>query len=368
MRDRNGLKNAFGRAGDGFRDSVYRTLAGLQTSEERIPVKKTRLKLTVAVAVAVMMITATAFALTNAWGILDFLTNRRSNVEVLPDAAGIVQKDVPQEGGQSELAAFTVREAVFDGKDVFIAVEVRPAGEQYLLLGTDSYPADPVGNMGPLFSGKTGTIADYARENNKELVHTFAGIDGLNCSIDFVLEEDGTLVYLLNSSYEAEGKAELIVSCGVAPFVSKDGKTVVDHENIQRTPLTVTLENTGTKDTVTSTAPADFSDCGVRVDRITLTGSAMGIYAKIEYTVTDAEKYAQTGDGLCFEFLDENGERLPSGAGTVGTGIVPTDDSGTRFVQELTIRAAETLPDKVTLRAYDCWEENRYEAHAFEMK
>lgn len=106
MRDMNNLKNAFGEADDGFKTNVYRTLAALQKSEERKPVKKVSLRLAVVIAIACMVITTTALALANTWGILDFITSR-SNVEVLPDAAKIIQKDVPQKGGQSECWAQT---------------------------------------------------------------------------------------------------------------------------------------------------------------------------------------------------------------------------------------------------------------------
>ena len=365
MRDIGNLKHAFGEAGEGFRAGVFRALAGLRTDEEKKPMKRSRLKLSLVIGLAIFLMTATAFALANPWGIMDFLTNRRSSVTVLPEAQEIVQKDVPQQGGKADCATFAVREAVFDGKDVFIAVEAKPAAEKYLLLGPDSYPQYPVSDLGPLFEGKTGNIADYARQNGKELIHTYASIDG-NCSIDFVLEEDGTLVYLINGRYEAEGDVTLTVNCGVAPFITKDGKQIVDHENLQRTPLTVKLHNTGTKGAITSTASAEFAGCGVRVDRITLTGSEMGMYATIEYTVTDAETFAKTEDGLWFEFVDESGEPLPSGAGTVGTGIV-TEDGGMRFVQDLTIQASEELPGQVRLRAFNCWTKERYETHVFDL-
>jgi len=364
MRDFNDLRRAFGEADEAFQDNVFRVLAGLRTEEERKPMKKTRWKLGAAVAAAVLLMAATAFALTNTWGILDFLTSRRQNVSVLPEAEEIVQKDVPQQGGKAAYATFAVREAVYDGKEVFIALEARPTEEQYLLLGPDAYPDNPVGDLGPLFAGKAGTIADYAHETGKSLIHTFAGIDSASCSIDFLLEEDGTLVYLINGRYEAEGKLELTVDCGVAPFVDQDGKMTVDHASLQRTPLTVSLENTGTKRTATSAAAADFASCGVRVERVTMTGSEMGIYVTIEYTVTDEEKYAKTGDGLWFEFLDENGEILPFGAGTAGAGVA---SDGKTFVQDITLPAAEKLPEMVILRAFNCWTKERYDTCAIDL-
>jgi hypothetical protein len=284
----------------------------------------------------------------------------------LPEAAGIVQKEVSQKGSQTEFGNFAVREAVFDGKNVYIVVDVKPSSQGYLLLGPDASPSDPISNMGPLFSGKTGTIADYARENNKEMINTSVVITDVNCSVDYLLEDDGTLVYMLNGGYTGNSaKEDIKITCVAAPFVSQKGTAVIDELNKKITSLSVTLKNSGTKETVTSTMPAIYSDCGVRVDKVTLCGSAMAVYADIEFTVIDKEKFAETSDGLCFEFLDDTGKRVPGGASSSGS-VKAVDEN--HFIQKVSLQASETLPSEIIVRGYNCWEKNRYETHTFKMK
>ena len=366
MRNMTDLRNAFGQADEGFVDNVYHTLAGMQVNRDRKPAKKIYFSLVAVIVIFCILSAGTALALTNTWGILDFLSGRRNDVKVLPEASNIVQKDVSQKGSQTEFAAFTVREAVFDGQNVYIVVDVKPSSPGYLLLGSDASPSDPIGNMGPLFSNKTGTISDYARENNKEMVNTSVVISGVNGSGDFLLEDDGTLVYMLNGGYNDDSTAsDIKLTCVAAPFVSRDGTLSIDELNKKATTLSVTLKNSGTQDTVTSTAPTVYSDCGVRVDKVTLTGSAMAIYAEIEFTVIDKEKYTETDGGLWFEFLDENGQRLPDGASSSGS--VETVDVN-HYIQKVSLQASKTLPSEIILRGYNCWEKNRYEAHTFGMK
>ncbi len=366
MRDITDLRNAFGQADDGFVNNVYQTLAGIQINEKRKPVKKIGFRLAAVIVIVCILSTGTVLAFTNPWGILDFLSGRRTDVKVLPEAVDIVQKEVAQKGSQTEFGTFAVREAVFDGKNVYIVVDVKPSNLGYLLLGPDAFPSDPIGNMGPLFSDKTGTIADYARENNKEMIRTSAVISGVNNSVDFLLNEDGTLVYMLNSNYTGDSAQEDIkITCVAAPFVSREGTIVVDELNKKRTTLSVTLKNSGMKDTVTSTIPVVYSDYGIRVDKVTLNGSSMAIYADIEYTVIDKEKYDETADGLWFDFVDGNGESMPAGASS-GGGIETVDEN--HFIQKTTLQAAETLPNEVILRGYNLWEKNRYETHTIKMK
>ncbi len=369
MRNMIDWSSAFGKADDDFVNNVYHTLETIQINDERKDiktVKRTSSRLVATIAVICVLCAGTALALTNTWGILDFLSGRMNDVEVLPEAAGIVQTDVPQKGGQTDFATFTVRQAIFDGQNTYIVVAVKPSSDEYLLLGPDANPLDPIGNLGPLFTDKTGTITDYARENNKKMIRTSVGIEGVNQSMDFLLEDDKTLAYMINDSItDAPSKLDLKLNCVAAPFANKEGESIVDELNIKRTSLSVAIENTATKDIVTSTEPVTYSDCGVQVDKVTLTSSAMAIYAEIEFTVIDKDKFAETDGGLCFEFLYSNGERLPDGAGSNG-GIEDVDN--THFVQKVSLQASEVLPSEIILRGFNCWDKNRYETHSFEMK
>jgi len=367
MQDMSELKKAFGQADEGFVNTLYNTLTNIQKSENRKPVKRIGFSLAAAIVLACLLSAGTVLAVKNSWGIFDFLSGRRQNVKVLPEVANMVQKEVSQKGNETEFGDFVVREAVFNGKSVYIVIDVEPSSSRYLLLGPDAFPTDPISNMGPIFSNITGTIADYAKGNNKEMINTSVGIDGVSCnSIDYILEEDGTLVYMLNANIDSSSVQEDIeITCVAAPFVSLEGKNFIDDKNKKETTLSVTLINSGTEETVTSDMPVVFSDIGVRVDKVTLTASAMEIYADIEYTVIDKEKFEKTDKGLWFEVLDDTGNPISGGISS-GEGIQVLDEN--RFIQRFSLQASETLPSEVTLRGYNILDKNRYEAHRFEMK
>ena len=83
-----------------------------------------------------------------------------------------------------------------------------------------------------------------------------------------------------------------------------------------------------------------------------------------EYLHALPEKYRLTDDGLWFEYLDENGDIIGSGA-LGGGSIGPINESTLRNRQTDSLAAMDALPDTVTLRAYNCWTKERYETHAF---
>ena len=346
----------------------------------------------VAVAAAIVVIcaalTSTALALTGSWGIIDLLAGRRENIEILPDADDIVQHDLPQtviktslpevtetvgtdtteNYTQSDPVKFSVREAVYDGHNIYITVEAKPLNADHLLLAQYNDPSDSVFELGSMFSDIGGTIADYAAANNKTMIRTWAGIIsrfGINQEISDIHEPDGTQVYIISGRYETDAdNLELEISCGAGLWPPATGGYEMNMPKTQQDTISVTISNTGSGKTVTCTTPAVFSDYGVRVDKVTLSGSAMATYVEIEYTVTDKEKFTE---GLWFEMLDENGEALPGGADSGGE-IIALDDSGTRYIQKDSIRATETLMGVITLRGYDCSDKTRYETHMFEMK
>ena len=67
-----------------------------------------------------------------------------------------------------------------------------------------------------------------------------------------------------------------------------------------------------------------------------------------------------TEDGVQFEFLDANGERLPDGATMSGQTAAQADGS---LVQSGSLSAQSDLSQIAALRAFNCWTKERYESH-----
>ena len=130
-----------------------------------------------------------------------------------------------------------------------------------------------------------------------------------------------------------------------------------------------------------SCEPIEYPSVGVRVDRLTIEVKPQDIYAIIDFTVTDREAFAKTDDGLWFEFIDPDKateqpaegqyaqQRLTSGLSGGGM-VMPLDDEQsepTMYRQTETLGKNE-LNDAYTLRAFNCWEKERYETHTFTMR
>jgi hypothetical protein len=340
-----------------------------------------------AIIILCVVITGTALAMANSWGIIDLLRSGRDNLEVLPDAAAIVQHDVPQvivkespskvasSGSDeatgiiesSDLVTFSVREVIYDGKFVYITVETTPLNPNYLLVAQYNEPSDVVMNLGSQFTDMEGTIADYATLDGKAMIRTYVGIRGANLSISDILEPDGTQVHIITGSIETDADTlELEIPCGADKWLEADGSYTIDTSKTQKHMIIVTLQNSGVTETAISAVPVVYEDWGIRVDKVTLESSAMSIYAAIEYTVIDKDQSATINDVLSFEFLDGNGKPIPTGAG-FGSGIVSLDNTGTKFMAKYSLRAAESLPSYITLCAFNCWDKTQFETHVIEM-
>jgi hypothetical protein len=48
--------------------------------------------------------------------------------------------------------------------------------------------------------------------------------------------------------------------------------------------------------------------------------------------------------------------------------IVSLDNTGTQFMAKFSIRASESLPSEIMLRAFNCWDKNQVETHIIEME
>lgn len=381
------FRRAFGKPDADFVSTLQGTLRRLREEEER-PMKR-KWSLSAAIALAACLIFASAaLAAANHWGLFDFL-NQWRDAGTLPEAAQIVVADPPQAGGEGALASFRLREAVYDGEYAYLIVDATPA-EGLLLLGPDALPPDGMRSLTRDDSSPL-TIGEYAEANGLQMavvsLHLAADAEGLegglSSGLDWRLEPDGTLVFMLSVEVPPQvGDAlEGTLLCSVTPLIPApegEGITVesfepdsdepvsafigydVDAQRVQRSELSFTLTAAGASDVLAAGLDAAYPGCGVRVDAITLTPSPMALYYEIHYTVTDEAAYAAAEEGVFFEFLDEDGERLPDGAGSVSSATPQEDGS---FVQSGSLAAQSGLPEHVTLRAYNCWTKERYESH-----
>lgn len=379
------FRTAFGKPDADFVSCVQNTLHRLR--EEERPVKR-KLRLSAAIAVAACLILATAaFAAVSHWGLFDFL-NQGAGSGTLPEAAEIVATDPPQEGGAGKLASFRLREAVYDGEYVYMVVDATPA-DGLLLLGPGLLPSDAMRNLTKEDSDAM-TIGEYAGENDLQMaivgISTAAAAEGAEdaiTSFDWRLEADGTLVFMLSGEApQGMGDAfETTLLCSVTPLVpaakgegitmqyfEEDGEEPVskyigydvDEAHIQRSELAFALTAAGPAEAQAYDLDAAYPGCGVRVERVTFEPSPMALYYEIRFTITDEAAYAATEDGVQFEFLDANGERLPDGATMSGQTAAQADGS---LVQSGSLSAQSDLSQIAALRAFNCWTKERYESH-----
>ena len=379
------FRTAFGKPDADFVSCVQNTLHRLR--EEERPMKR-KLSLSAAIAVAACLIVATAaLAAASHWGLFDFL-NQGEDSGALPEAAEIVATDPPQEGGAGKLASFRLREAVYDGEYVYMVVDATPA-DGLLLLGPGLLPLDAMRNLTKEDSDAM-TIGEYAGENDLQMaivgISTAAAAEGAEdaiTSFDWRLEADGTLVFMLSGEApQGAGDAfETTLLCSVTPLVpaakgegitmqyfEEDGEEPVskyigydvDEAHIQRSELAFALTAAGPAEAQAYDLDAAARVRGVRVERVTFEPSPMALYYEIRFTITDEAAYAATEDGVQFEFLDANGERLPDGATMSGQTAAQADGS---LVQSGSLSAQSDPSQIAALRAFNCWTKERYESH-----
>lgn len=377
MYDEDRMKNAFGQADQAFKDNVSRTLRDLQDGKkENGTVRKT--KITLLVAALFLILTTVAVAATRQLGIFDFITGYENAPQLLPEATGLVQKDFPGNGLELGGVRFSVREAIYDGQAYYVAIAGKPIAEKTMLTGGDMMPDYPVTDMG-MPGRTTGTVRDYAKSIGAEKwLHANVYIDaGKNnsalgigdgsSSMEFYVEEDGTFVAMIEGQYISDQPTvSMAVHCSVVAYPDALATEARDMDTYVEGSFEVALQRKAEEKTRRSSQSATYEDIGVRIDSVELSGTPMGLYYTIDFTVIDEEAYAKTDDGLFFEFIDAKGERLPDGPG--GGSCGPVDEGQVQWRQTGALEAANRLPSQVTLRGYDCWSKDRFSQQTIQLQ
>ena len=357
-----------------------KALCAMRGSEERRPKMKRKFSAALAFALVGVLVVAVALAVANRKGVLDFLSYSEAT---LPENAGdYVQTDIASDERDGLHAV--VREVVYDGHRLWATVDINMDGEKPLLTGLD-YGLDDEEKWAWLRHDESETddrsiLEVYREEGYTDAYDIAASIydedDEQDTSFEVHLQDDGTLTFYESLVFEQE-KAEREITVSVRAFKyfkyeEKDGRMNLNQKPMAELKLRFTAKASAVDDeTIVSVEPVEYESIGVRVDRVTVTTKPLEMDYAIEYTVVDAEKFAQTDDGLWFEFIDPNStetepyaQRLKDGFSRTGE-VTPMDDTHYRPTGTLSL---DEKADCYTLRAYECWEKRRFDTHEIRMK
>lgn len=363
------------------------TLAAARGKEEE-PIMKKKLSAALVAALIIVALSAVALAAAGRAGMLDFLSRYQGSY--IPENAGdFIESDVAtlEEGSLT----VSVRELYYDGRTARMTVDVTPKDKGILLLGADCSMLDGWQNLAQPMDGSwndadTRTVLDvyraggYTSAYRISLLTSEAAAGSADSAMDYTLSEDGTLTVFLEQSYDSDlPEREIALVVDAIPFADPEHDMLdFDARQTVSQQLTMTAakaEPTAQAGVYVSTEPIVYESIGVRVDSVRIEVKPLELYATIEYTVIDRALYAQTNDGLWFEFIDPDStakapydQQLAGGLSTSGSSH-PTDgdlQTATHFIQEETLGKNE-LRNSYTLRAFECWDKQRFDTHTFQM-
>lgn len=384
----------FHRELDGVRVSPalrQQTIAAAQGKGE--PIVKRKMTFALAAALMAVLLCAAALAAAGRWGMLDFV-GRYQGSYIPEDAQDYVKTNVLTM--ENEWVTVTVRELYYDGRISRMTADVAPKAEHVLLVGEDTCMEDPFINLTHEYvedgSNDMRSVCQViADEGYTDVYVANVGIIGQDDVytgvMDYVLGEDGTLTIYSQEEYTSDlPQREVSIRAIIIPYdkpftldsrVSYEGRKELEEKVVLRASAYEAGAKEGELSNVyVSEAPTLYESIGVQVDRLLIEVKPQEIYATLDYTVTDRAKYDQLEGGLWFEFIDPDSkadayydQRLRSGlTGGGSSGPVDGDlDTATRFTQRETL-ARNELREAYTVRAFECWEKERFETHTLTMR
>lgn len=269
-----------------------------------------------ALALAVALILALAGGAVAAgvqWNMFDFFARKYNAGEALPQAVDLVKTDVPQSGGVTPDATFTVVETLCDGRNAYLLCEVRPTREDTLLVYSQHLASSAASGFDPELPDDM-TMAEWAEANgytrvvNISMTHDNKIKDGFTWDMtDAQRQPDGSYRFLLQGRYTWSTASDVTMTCGTTTRWKQDG-TPTEYE---RAELTATLEP-GPEALwhVEWKGEALIPDTDIVVQKVVLTGTALGTYSQVTFRNTGGPTYSWS-----IYLVDENGHGLKWNAG-----------------------------------------------------
>lgn len=350
-----------------------RVVEAAQAPKERRGAK--RVSAALALALVLLALGAAAIAAASRAGMLDFA----GRYGAVPDDAQIYVKTGILALENEEVRA-EIRELYYDGYVCRMTVDVTPRKPGVMLLGVDMLPGDRWQNMHRISRREADerTAADvYASEGYQKVYAVTAWFDAEwgergDRSCDYDLSEDGTLTLYCQEEYSSTlptrtGSFRLRLTPWQTPLTA-DSKLIPQESSQLEAPLEM-AQAAYQNVMLISTHAQEFPSAGVRVDEIRVEQLPHEIRATISGTIVHHDRYEAMDGGLWFEFIDPDlpdaafhAQRLKPGM----TGSGSSTCFGDQIIQTETL-GREELHDAYTLRAYNCWNKERYETFTFAM-
>ena len=349
-----------------------RTLSALEGKEQ--PIMKKKLSTALVIVLALLLLGGAALAAASHWGLMDFVS-QYSGTHIPQNAPDYIQRSVA--AWETETLSIDVRELYYDGYYLQAVVDVRPRDPGVLLVSGMYGTNDYYSNLRPDVTEQEDprTVAQYYREGGYETL--LAVLPAMTTDSDLsqscFLQEDGTLTFYLEAGYKTyqavrDTALRLLIMTCADPENDRMDRSLDERVTF---PLTLTVPESIRPVTYVCDMPQVFPGAGVRVDRLTVTALPLSLYAAIEYTVIDPERYALLEDSLWFEFIDPDSTEMLPALQRLDSGF--SASGSMEVIGEGRIRQSETLGvnelrGEYTLRAFDAWTKERYETRSFVMQ
>lgn len=349
-RNQRDWQNAFGAPDASFDARFHQTLEQLREDK---PMKKVTIRAAVIAVALALLVTAAAFALSGMWDVGGYLSNRYG-IDVPEGFVSQYGQTLTQTVGGVE---FTVRDAYIERDYLYMIARIAPTdGQKALFVGAGASKEDTIDNL--YLDGREDgrTIAQYAKDNDLNIIDVSMGVSqgvGFNGGMDFWLEEDGSATCVLTAN-------DLDIDGDAAAF-AWSVRTRQEGGEWQEAQTDVTLPvYQGEKYEIAVGKAVEGT--AVVIDKLTAYKGKLGLSFDVHFHIdmnAPKEQRDLAADALWFEIIDPmTGEKLPGGASLEGS--IESNNKIGGFLQRGLSLSMNWQGEEITLRAYDCWEKDRF--------
>lgn len=336
-------KQAYGKAPDAFAARVEAVVRRLE--REALPAPRSLRWVPVLAAVLALML-GTAIALVHT-GVLSGL-HPDLQAHLQPGAESLVQAAVFQKGGALQRARFTVEEALWDGRQAYVAVRVSSTDKsRYLLMDDNAMPSSGsewwIANdyeQGVTFSKK-------AADSGRALIQVRVNWPGGDLVTRGTRYDGEDILYTL--AFPLAEAGELTLGVSTADVYAMENKP--REEWFEDGSLSLTLTKTDARRVYELDAPAELPLLGATLRAVTVEQTPVATYLTVAYDMnadaTDRQR-VQARDGVWFRWLGDDGE--PRRTGSDSGWMEAYGEEGYR--QTESFPAMESVPERITLSFY----------------